>query len=174
MSVHSLIVAFARSLLNLRNDLIWRSRSSQRSRCPIIDFDTSWQKHVPLTEYLDNSRVEIEHIHPTNASADAKEAFGTADPSDCVTKLGNLTLLEKPLNASIQHDMYSGKLPAYSQSRILLTRALAGVAEFGHTSLTRAVSGLNSYLSWSPAHVDDRQRTLSRLARIVWGIEGRV
>ena len=89
-----------------------------------------------------------------------------------VIRLGNLALLERPLNASIQNDSFDGKLPAYERSRILLTRAIAGSAEFGpNTSLKRAVAGFKPSVEWKSQQIEERQASLGQLARVVWGIE---
>jgi len=135
--------------------------------------EEGWQREIHLGDYFDNSRIEIEHIYPITPSAEAVAEFDKPEEGDAyVPRLGNLTLLEKPLNASIQNDTFSGKLPAYSQSRILLTRAIAGTAEFGaNTSLKRAVAGLKPYAAWHSIQIEDRQLALAKLARRVWGLD---
>jgi len=134
--------------------------------------EEGWQREIRLEDYFDNSRIEMEHIYPANPSDEAIAEFDKAEDGDAVIpRLGNLTLLEKPLNASIQNDTFSGKLPAYSQSRILLTRAIAGTAEFGgNTSLKRAVAGLKAYSTWRSGEIEDRQMALAKLAKYVWGM----
>jgi len=135
--------------------------------------EVGWQREVKLDHYFDNSRIEIEHIYPEKPSVAAVAAFGdSGNSAGYIGRLGNLTLLEKPLNASIQNDTFSEKREAYGKSAILITRAIAGTAGFGvNTSLNRAVLGLKEYSTWAPVEVEERQLCIAKLARRVWGMD---
>jgi hypothetical protein len=71
--------------------------------------------HGHLDHYIAKN-VEIEHILPSNPRIDVREAFDKADKYDDYTgRLGNLTLLEKTINASVSNGGFARentRLPA--------------------------------------------------------------
>ena len=86
-------------------------------------------------------------------------------------KLGNLTLLEKSINASVGNGLFKGKQPAYRQSSFLLTKSLGGKVKVGvNTAVDRAVSPLEVFESWNADDIDRRQRMLARMASKVWDV----
>jgi uncharacterized protein with ParB-like and HNH nuclease domain len=128
------------------------------------------------SQYTDLGRficaaVEIEHILPQlGPTPDAIAAFGSADAVDkYVRKLGNLALLEKPINASIQHKPLADKKKGYAQSEFVLTKAIAEKPSVGlNTSFDRAVRNIEPATVWNAAAVDKRQQYLAQLAFVVW------
>ncbi len=114
---------------------------------------------------------EIEHIFPQQPCAKAADEFGPYDDPDVGTKLGNLVLVEKQINASLGNRAYSQKRAVYQQSRLLLTRALAERPRVGaNTQIDRTVSAIEPFETWDEAAVNDRQRSLIALSRAVWGM----
>ncbi len=129
--------------------------------------------HVSLDQYI-ASTVEIEHILPKDPKTEVLNAFDKPEDYDEYKEmLGNLTLLEKTINASVSNDLYSKKLPGYRQSSYLLTKSLAEKPQVGvNTQLNRAVEHLISFSDWDSKQIERRQTMLSRLAVFVWDMPG--
>ncbi len=116
--------------------------------------------------------VWVEHILPQSPSAAV--VFDRPDEYDQYkTRLGNLTLLEAPINASLSNAPYAEKRTTYAHSNFLLTKSLAEVPQVGaNTTVERVVrdAGLRPFDTWDSQAIDDRQEILRRLARLVWGM----
>ncbi len=125
--------------------------------------------HKQLDLYI-TKNVEIEHILPQTPLPEVKDAFDKSDEYDeYVDRLGNLTLLEKTINASIGREKYTNKKPGYKQSSFLLTKSLAEKPKQGtHTQLNKAVENLIQFNIWDSKAIEERQEMLTSLARIVW------
>ena len=88
---------------------------------------------------------------------------------DYKNKLGNLTLLEKPINIVAGNDFYSGKQTEYGKSSNYLTRSLVELMAVGqNTSITRINEKLASFAEWNAAAIDKRHGLLIALAQDVW------
>jgi hypothetical protein len=122
-----------------------------------------------LDHYI-TKKVEIEHILPSNPRPDVRAAFDKPDEYDVhVGRLGNLTLLEKTINSSVQNGSFSEKAPGYRQSTFLLTKSLVEKPQVGaNTQLNRAVQELMQFDRWNAAAIQKRQEMLVTLARKVW------
>jgi len=127
--------------------------------------------HGHLDHYI-TSKVEIEHILPTNPKPEVRADFDKPDEyNDYVGLLGNLTLLEKPINASVSNGSFAEKAPGYKQSAFLLTKSLAEKPQVGQqTQFNRAVEELLQFNRWDSSAIKDRQEMLAKLARKVWNI----
>jgi hypothetical protein len=126
---------------------------------------TKWLKGFIEKEF------EIEHIQPQKPCAEAKAEFGTAVDAGIVNRIGNLVLVEKPINASLGNKAYSEKQKVYPKSKLLLVRAIAELPKVGsNTSVDRAVRGLVSFDHWNEQAVVARQAALLELARAVWRV----
>jgi hypothetical protein len=93
-------------------------------------------------------KVHVEHIYPQTPS----ESQRLPNHAQIINRLGNLTLLDKSLNASIKNSTFDKKLPSYGKSEIILTGDLC------------------SYTEWTMATLDDRQKKLSARACLIWPI----
>lgn len=129
----------------------------------------------PAYERLDHyitSKVEIEHILPTNPRPNVRGAFDKPNEyAAYVARLGNLMLLEKTINSSVSNGSFVEKVPGYRQSTFLLTKSLAEKPQVGvDTQLNRAVSDLVQFDKWDSASIQTRQEMLAKLARKVWNI----
>lgn len=84
----------------------------------------------------------IEHILPTNARLDVRSSFDKLDKYDDYTcRLGNLTRLEKNINATVSNGSFAEKAPGYRQSAFRLTKSLGKRPEVGlNSQLNRAVA----------------------------------
>jgi len=127
--------------------------------------------HRNLGMYI-ASTVEIEHILPQTSNEMLLSEFDNPNEYDeYKIKLGNLTLLEKTLNSSINNEVFSKKVVAYEKSAFLLTKSIAIDPGFGaNTQLNRAVKDLKQFDDWTSDCIIIRQEMLTNLALRVWHI----
>ena len=125
--------------------------------------------HSQLELYLDGS-VNIEHILPQSPTMEVRANFDKPDEYDeYVVKLGNLTLLENTINASISNEAFERKKAGYRHSQYLLTSSLVERPQVGkNTRLNRAVESLMQFDKWDSQAIEKRQEMLTMLARRVW------
>lgn len=125
---------------------------------------------VPLGEY---KVLEIEHILPNKPDDELRQSFTTANPGksydEYKNRLGNLTLLEKPINIVAGNDFFEKKKLEYIKAGNYLTRSLAGLSTVGkNSSITRINAMLRVFETWSAGDIENRQEMLIRLAKEVW------
>ena len=83
--------------------------------------------------------------------------------------LGNLTLLEKPLNIVAGNDFYDLKLVEYRKSGNYLTRSLAELIISGHdTSINRINEKLKAFTVWNAKTIQKRHELLIVLIKDIW------
>ncbi len=119
------------------------------------------------------TNLEIEHILPNKPEADLRAKWATENPGmvydDYKDRLGNLTLLEKPINIVAGNDFYTAKQVEYSKSGNYLTRSLVALTDVGqNTSISRINAKLEAFPSWNAATIEKRHAMLISLARDVW------
>jgi Asp-tRNA(Asn)/Glu-tRNA(Gln) amidotransferase C subunit len=115
--------------------------------------------------------IEIEHILPQTPNSDLRKAFGE-DYDDYKIKLGNLTLLEKPMNIVASNDFFENKKPMYKTSKFYLTRSMAQLDTVGvNSSVTRINQSLKSFEKWDKESIIERQQMLLGLAKRIWKVE---
>ena len=124
----------------------------------------------PLSDF---TSLEIEHILPNTPNADLKATFSTLDPGkrydDLKVRLGNLTLLEKPINIVAGNGFFSEKRAHYGKSGNYLTRSMVSLSSVGvNSSVTRINKKLLAFESWSSDAIERRQEMLIDLALEVW------
>ena len=127
----------------------------------------------PLADF---AVLEIEHILPNTPETPLRLAFETATPGarydDYKNRLGNLTLLEKPINIVASNDFFGAKAPEYLKCGNYLTRSLVGLSTVGNNSSINRINGkLRAYEEWTPASIEDRHELLIALAKDVWRTE---
>ncbi|MCE9636430.1 MAG: DUF262 domain-containing HNH endonuclease family protein [Planctomycetes bacterium] len=114
---------------------------------------------------------EIEHVYPQKPTAEAKAEFGGDGDVLVGSRLGNLLLIEKSINASLGNRPYSKKRGVYVTSQFLLTRAIAEKPSVGvRTKIDVAVEALDPFPLWNAAAVAARQLQLVALAHRVWRV----
>ncbi len=123
-----------------------------------------------LREY---TSLEIEHILPNNPQNDLRRSFEADNPyaryDDYKHRLGNLTLLEKPINIVAGNDCFTTKKAEYRKSKYYLTSSLAEITTVGqNTSINRINEKLRSFDNWSAASIKQRHEMLIKLALEVW------
>lgn len=119
------------------------------------------------------AKLEIEHILPDNPKAELRATWAAENPNavydDYKNRLGNLTLLEKPINIVAGNDFYKAKQAEYGKSGNYLTRSLVALTEVGqNTSISRINAKLESFPSWNAASIEKRHALLIALAQEVW------
>ncbi len=124
----------------------------------------------PLSEFIP---LEIEHILPNTPSAELRASFAEANPGklydDQKARLGNLTLLERPINIVASNDFFALKKVEYAKSGNYLTRSIVALTDVGkNSSITRINSKLASFDDWSAAAIEKRQDMLIGLAAEIW------
>ena len=131
----------------------------------------AWQNpaYADLEQYV-NKSVEIEHILSQTPTQEVLAAFDKPEDYEFyVGKLGNLTLLEQPINASIGNGPFTTKTCGYKQSKFLLTKSLAEKVQVGkNTRVDRVAKDLREFETWKSQDIDDRQKMLASFARLVW------
>lgn len=128
--------------------------------------------HSDLNNFLKAS-IEIEHILPQTPSQEVIQAFDKSDEiKRFIPKLGNLTLLEKSINSSIQNGLYSSKINPYKQSKLYLTKSIVESIQVGdNTRIDKAVANLKSFQDWNSCSIEERQEMLTNLAIQVWNMD---
>ena len=113
--------------------------------------------------------IEIEHILPATSERELRESIGD-NYDELKIRLGNLTLLEKPINGSIGNkDFYDVKRAAYLESEIYLTRSIAKVEDVGtNTAINRINQKLKNWELWNENSIIERQQMLYELAIHIW------
>lgn len=117
--------------------------------------------------------LEIEHILPNKPEDDLRGKWATENPGmaydDYKNRLGNLTLLEKPINIVAGNDFYTGKQVEYGKSGNYLTRSLVALTDVGqNTSISRINAKLEAFPAWNAASIEKRHAMLIALAQNVW------
>jgi len=141
-----------------------------------IEQERLGQKDPELLDEYTKTKIEIEHILPDNPVNDLKMAFeetkGEGDYEEYKIKLGNLTLLEKPINVVAGREFFKNKKPLYEKSKFLLTRSLTRLEHVGKDSSINRINGqLRSFEKWDKASINERQKMLFELAKKIWAIE---
>ncbi len=126
----------------------------------------------PLNDY---TVLEIEHILPDNPNDDLRTDFTKNNPNakydEAKNKLGNLTLLEKPINIVASNDFFNAKKAEYKKSKYYLTSSIAELTEVGkNSSITRINAKLASFSDWTAVDIDRRQALLIDLSKEIWKI----
>lgn len=130
------------------------------------------KEQLSLLPYL-QKKIEIEHILPQRPEEDLLNTFPDKDSYDrAKNRLGNLTLLEKPINVVAGRQFFKDKVKLYTNSNFYLTKSLAAKDEVGaDTTISRLNKKLLSFTDWNSEAIDIRQKMLLNLAKEVWRIE---
>lgn len=126
-----------------------------------------------LDDYMS---LEIEHILPNNPKDELRKDFLTKnkgkDYDEYKIKLGNLTLLEKPINIVAGNNFFVKKCAEYKKCKYYLTSSIAELQTVGkNSSINRINSKLQSFKDWTATSIDKRQEKLINLAKDIWKIE---
>lgn len=119
------------------------------------------------------TNLEIEHILPNKPEDDLRANWAIDNPEmlydDYKNRLGNLTLLEKPINVVAGNDFYEDKKTEYRKSGNYLTRSLVELTDVGqNTSISRINAKLEAFGTWNAAAIEKRREMLIALAQDIW------
>lgn len=128
-------------------------------------------------------KLEIEHILPNTQKQEVVEEFyrnaeykATKDNKEYdkyKIRLGNLTLLEKPINVIAGCDILSEKEQQYLNTDVYLTSSIVKLKDIGskNSSIDKINKYLKKYDSWNDENINDRQNRLYELSKLIWKIE---
>jgi len=120
--------------------------------------------------------LEIEHILPNTPQAVLRADFTQNNPGKeydvYKTMLGNLTLLEKPINIVASNNFFQLKCAEYKKCKYYLTSSIAELTIVGNnSSINRINTKLESFADWTAASIEKRQERLINLVSEIWKIE---
>lgn len=123
-----------------------------------------------LDDYM---KLEMEHILPNTPEAELRVKFSDATPEadydEYKNRLGNFTLLEKPINIVASNKFFEHKKTEYAKSQNYLTKSIVELTEVGtNTSISRINDKLKSFDEWTATAIDERQSMLAELAKDIW------
>jgi len=121
----------------------------------------------------DYTALEIEHILPNTPEPELRESFTSSNPGanydDYKNRLGNFTLLEKPINIVASNSFFEEKKREYEKCKHYLTSSIAKLTVVGkNSSINRINEKLRAFDNWTAASIDQRQALLIELAKDVW------
>ena len=117
--------------------------------------------------------LEIEHILPDTPPEELVQNWEAENSTnvydDYKNRLGNLALLEKPINIVAGNDFFAAKQAEYRKSGNYLIRSLAELTNVGKdTSVSRINEKLEAFAEWDAAAIEKRHTMLASLALDVW------
>lgn len=155
----------------------YRTRYLLAKLTQYIDFCYQGLK-IPLSLQV-YSVSEIEHILPNNPGNALRSDFINRNPGkdyDAYKNLlGNLTLLEKPINIVASNDFFIKKCELYKKSKYYMTSSIAQINVVGNnSSINRINARLKSFTNWTASSIDERQVLLVDLVKDIWTIKNYV
>ena len=155
-----------------------------RALLPVKDFGSKNKKQAPkafqilkfIELYLNqkdsiktNKKIELEHIMPQAADNDDYSFADEDTRKEYLNHLGNLTLLDKSLNASVKNGNFAEKLDHYKACEFVITRALAEEIESPVQNQQPLINFQNTYFTvdnpeqityWDKTQIDERGQKL--------------
>ena len=155
-----------------------------RALLPVKDFGSKNKKKAPkafqilkfIELYLNqkdsiktSKKIELEHIMP-QAADNEDYSFDDEDTrKEYLNHLGNLTLLDKSLNASVKNGNFADKLDHYKACEFVITRALAEEIDSPVQNQQPLINFQNTYFTvedrdqityWDKPQIDERGQKL--------------
>ena len=136
--------------------------------------------NFPLAHYTFYQSQQLEHILPQKGENIPQDKFSnTYDYQNAVTKLGNLTLLEAPINQSLNfsndistNEWFTSKKEAYLNSTILLTRTFSEIKIGEQTAFNSFTNtALKTFDDWNAETIMERQEIFRKLILEIWKLE---
>lgn len=131
-------------------------------------------KGVTTPGSLDDYMVlEMEHILPNTPEPELRQSFTSSntesDYDEYKNRLGNFTLLEKPINIVASNNYFEAKKVEYKKCKHYLTSSIAELTVVGkNSSINRINKKLRAFDKWNAESIDHRQVMLIELAKEVW------
>ena len=160
-----------RFLMFKQSDLqLYRVRYILAKLTQYVDMAHSGAKYLSLLDTYFKRGTEIEHILPQSPSEELRAQYENYD--ELLYMLGNLTLLEQPINGAIKNNPYEDKVPTYAASIFYLTSSLHHLDEIGvNTAITRINKYLKPFDHWDAETIAQRQELLYNLSLEIWKVE---
>jgi hypothetical protein len=116
------------------------------------------------------AKFEVEHVLPYKPAQEQRDSFDKVAEYDHYKQMaGNLTLLERPINASIGRDYFNIKKLEYQKSGLFMTKSLAESQSVGiNTGFAKAAKLLSLHSHWQSSAIETRQTDLKKLAIELW------
>ncbi len=171
----------------------WKENRNYKRNFEMLSLNNTQQYRIRyvltrITKYVDDTRVggnnaanissyydkknQIEHIMPQKCNDLDSYGVSESEFTDVVNMLGNLTLLEKSFNSSINNASYSEKCKVYPGSVFYLTKSLPKLEDVGkETASTKMNKKLKSWDNWNKETITDRQEIMYNLSEEIWKIE---
>lgn len=117
-------------------------------------------------KYFTQSSIEIEHILSQTPTVEVVNNFDKKHEIESYTyNFGNLDLLEKSINSSIQNNNFETKKESCRESKFILTKVIFGKLRIGlNTTIDKSVETLTSFNEWNSKSIETRQAELAKLA----------
>ena len=155
-----------------------------RALLPVKDFGSKNKKQAPkafqilkfIELYLNqkdsiktNKKIELEHIMPQAADNDDYSFDDEDTRKEYLNHLGNLTLLDRSLNASVKNGNFADKLNHYKACEFVITRALAEEIDSPVQNQQPLINFQNTYFTvdnpeqityWDKTQIDERGQKL--------------
>ena len=138
----------------------------------IDEFRSNGTNFADIENYCAKN-IEIEHIMPqecldfTSYGIKNEEEF-----MEYVTKLGNLTLLEKTFNSSCKNKLFEQKKPFYSGSQFYLSSSIFSLTAVGvNNAAVRMDQKLKAWMTWDKESIEERQKMLYDIACEIWDVD---
>ena len=155
-----------------------------RALLPVKDFGSKNKKQAPkafqilkfIELYLNqkdsiktNKKIELEHIMSQAADNDDYSFDDEDTRKEYLNHLGNLTLLDKTLNASVKNGNFADKLDHYKACEFVITRALAEEIDSPVQNQQPLINFQNTYFTvedrdqityWDKTQIDERGQKL--------------
>lgn len=160
-----------RFLIFKQGDLqLYRVRYILAKLTQYVDMAHSGAKSLSLLDTYFKRGTEIEHILPQTPSEEYRAQFENYD--ELLYMLGNLTLLEQPINGAIKNNPYVDKVPSYAACNFYLTSSLHHLDEIGfNTAITRINKYLQPFDHWDAETIAKRQELLYNLSLEIWKVD---
>lgn len=136
--------------------------------------------NLPINNLSYYQDQHLEHILPQSGENIPTDLYPqTWDYNNAVYKIGNLTLLEGPINQSLNYsndissnNWFNVKTDAYKNSSIYLTKTFTENKIGQNTAFNKFVSeNLKHYQNWNKETIISRQHVLKELMLKVWSVD---
>lgn len=163
------------------NDSLDRLSLDRKTTCRFVLWRLAQHLEAVAGSPLAQARVthfgkfEVEHVLPNTPVPEQRADFDKAAEYDRYKQLaGNLTLLEKPINASIGRDYFATKKTEYQKSGLFMTKSLAESQSVGlNTGFSKAAKRLSQHTLWNSSAIEQRQQDFKNLALELWNFDAR-
>jgi uncharacterized protein with ParB-like and HNH nuclease domain len=136
--------------------------------------------NFPQASLLFYQDQQLEHILPQTGENIPKDKYPEEyDYQNAVYKIGNLTLLEQPINGSLNNtnnisseEWFNTKTEAYKSSNIFLTKTFTKTLIGNDTDYNKFIpTNLKNFTLWDRERINERQQMLKKLMLKTWSVD---